>query len=60
MLARWSCEALLLVTMDWRWYLCWRYAVMEVRGIGVGNDRGARLVLALASVSEVMEGGGMW
>ena len=34
--------------------------VMEVRGIdvGIGNDRGVRLALALAS--EVMEGGGMW
>ena len=63
MLARWSWEALSLVVMDWccRWCVCWRHAVIEVRGIGIGlgfgigNNRGARLAL----VSEVMEGGGV-
>ena len=55
-LARWSCEAFSLVVMDWRWRLCWRHEVMEVRDIG--NDRGARLALALAS--DVIEVGGVW
>ena len=47
-----------MVVMDWR--LCWRHAVMEVRGIGVGGDRGARIALSLALASEVMEGDGVW
>ena len=58
MLARLSCEAFSLVVMDWCWRLCWCHAVMGVRGTGVGNVRGARP--ALASASEVMEGGGVW
>ena len=59
MLARWSCEAFSLVVMDWLWHFCWCHAMMEVRGIDVGDNRGARLALALASASEVMESGGV-
>ena len=62
MLARLSCEAFLLVGIDWRWR--WHHTMLEARGIfvgagiSIGNDRCARLALALAS--EVMEGGGVW
>ena len=44
--------------MEWR--LCWHHTVTEMRGIDISNDRGARLALALASASEVMEDGSVW